>query len=300
MPVTIRSEALTVTIGEAGAQLASVRDAAGREYLWQGDPEIWPRRAPLLFPVVGRLKDGAYLLGGERYAMPTHGFCRSAPFETVEQSAARASFRFCDTEETRRSYPFSFALTVTYALEGNRLTKTHCVENRSRRPMPFELGGHDGWRIVPEADGPMDACSVRLPGVERITPYGMDEEKMITPKTKTLALTDGRIALRPSSYGLDTIILDEFNERKAELLNSKNRPVLRVEFNDFAYLGVWTAARDFDTNFVCIEPWTTLPDAVFAGRELAEKPGVHILPPGGSESLAYTVTVHGRREGGDR
>ncbi len=298
MLVTIGNGTLTVAIEDAGAQLASVRDAAGREYLWQGDPEIWPRRAPLLFPTVGRLKDGAYLLSGERYKIPTHGFCRSAPFAVTGRGEAWASFRFCDTEETRGAYPFSFALTVTYALEGKCIVKTHCVENRTDRPMPYELGGHDGWRIVPEEDGRMDECGIRFPGVDAVTPYGMDAQNMVTPKDKTFALRGGRMPLKPSAYGLDTIILDEFKERKAELLNRENRPVVSVAFDDFPYLGVWTAARDFDTNYVCIEPWTTLPDAVFAGRELTEKPGVRVLPPLGSETLRYTVAIHGGKEGG--
>ena len=292
MLVTIQNEALTVKIEDIGAQLASIRDTDGTEYLWQGDPDIWARRAPLLFPIIARLKDNEYLLNGTPYTIPTHGFCRSAPFQVTEQSDTRVSFRFASTEETLGMYPFQFTLTVTYALEGNQLFKTHLVKNLSNVQMLYELGGHDGFR-APLRDGEtMSDYAIRFPGVETIIPYGMDAENMVTPKSWSYSLPDGRMPLKPSFYGLDTIILNEFPERKAELVNREDKPRVSVEFRDFTYLGVWTAARDFDTNYVCIEPWTTLPDAIFAGRELSEKPGIRKLAPGGSEELSYAVTFH--------
>lgn len=290
MIVTIRSEFLTVDIEDAGAQLASVRDRNGTEYLWQGDSAVWPRRAPLLFPVIARLKDGQYTLDGRTYTIPIHGFSHSAPFIVTEQSEARVSFQYSDTEETRKVYPFSFVLTVTYTLEGSRLIKAHRVENRSQIPMLYELGGHDGYRAPLEPGETMAGYAIRLPGLEAITPYGMDERNMITPKTATHPLPGGRMPLKPSVYGLDTIILDELPARKAVLVDSRDNPRVTVEFDDFPYLGVWTAAKNFDTNYVCIEPWSTLPDAVFVGRSLADKRGIRTLRPGQSEILTYTTT----------
>ena len=292
MVYEIHNEFLSVKIEDAGAQLASVKDRTGTEYLWQGDPDIWPRRAPLLFPIIARLKDNRYLLEGEAWTIPTHGFCRSAPFTVAEQAEDRISFRYRDTEETRKVYPFAFSLTVAYHLEGRSLKKTHTVENPGNKPMPYELGGHDGWRAPIGGGERMDDYAIRFPGVEEIQPYGMDAENMITPKTEIYRLNNGRMPLKPSVYGLDTIILDALPQRRAILEDGGGKPRLSVEFNDFPYLGVWTAAKDFDTNYVCIEPWTTLPDAVFAGRELTEKAGIRILQPGHSETLSYSVTIH--------
>ena len=159
--------------------------------------------------------------------------------------------------------------------------------------MLFELGGHDGYR-APLAEGErMSDYAIRLPGVEEITPYGMDENKMITPKTESHLLENGRMPLKPSAYRLDTIILDQLPQRRAMLVDGKDRVRVCVEFADFPYLGVWTADKDFDTNYVCIEPWTSLPDAVFVGRELGEKAGIRRLEPGQSETLAYTMSFFG-------
>ena len=292
MIVTIRSEALTVQIEDAGAQLASIRDKRGVEYLWQGDPDIWNRRAPLLFPFIARLKDEQYLLRGKPYHIGTHGFCRSAPFEVTAQSESSATFRYADTAETWEMYPFAFALSVTYTLEGDTLVKTHRVENRGDEPMLYELGGHDGYRAPIEAHERMGDYAIRFPGVDAVTPYGMDAQNMITPKTVTHPLPNGRMPLKPSAYQLDTIILDDLPERRAVLVDASDRPRVSVSFDDFPYLGVWTATKDFDTNYVCIEPWTSLPDATFVGRELSDKAGVRTLAPHAAEELTYRVTIH--------
>lgn len=291
MMVTIQSEFLTVDIEDAGAQLASVRDKqSGTEYLWQGDPQIWNRRAPLLFPIIARLKDHHYEWNGKTWTIPDHGFCRSAPFALAEQGKHTASFRYADTAETKEVYPFSFVLTVTYRLEGRKLIKSHTIENRSDVPMLYELGGHDGYRAPLEAGETMSGYAIRFPGLDAITPYGMDARNMITPKTATYQLPNGRMPLTPSSYHLDTVILDNLPERKAILEDQDGKARVIVEFADFPYLGVWTMAKEYDTNYVCIEPWTTLPDATFVGRALADKAGIRTLQAGAREILTFAAT----------
>ena len=130
MTYTLSNDLLTVSIQDAGAQLCSVRSAGGTEYLWQADPAVWGRHAPLLFPLIGRLQDSQYTLDGRAWSISTHGFARDAQFQVSEQGPTALSFQLEDSEETRRVYPFSFVLTVTYTLEGSRLTKAHRVENR--------------------------------------------------------------------------------------------------------------------------------------------------------------------------
>lgn len=290
MIVTLRNECLTVEIEDVGAQLASITSQDGTQYLWQGNPDIWPRRAPLLFPVIARLKDGQYTLDGETYTISSHGFCRDALFTVEQHSETSVSFHLSDSEETQAVYPFAFHLTVTYTLEGNRLVKAHRVENRSEREMYFEVGGHDGFLAPLVAGETMDDYAVRIPGLETIQPYPMNEELMIVPKDTVYPLRDGRIPLKPSVYGLDTIILDELPERKAVLVDGSDRPRVTLEFDDFPYLGIWTQNKEFDTNYVCIEPWTTLPDATFVGRGLKEKAGVCTLAPGAERTVRYTTT----------
>ena len=290
MMVTLKNEWLTVEIEDVGAQLASITAKDGTQYLWQGDPDIWPRRAPLLFPVIGRLKDSQYLLEDETYTIPTHGFCRDALFSVEQHSDTSVSFHLSDSEQTRAVYPFAFVLTVTYTLEENRLVKSHKVENRSQREMYFEVGGHDGFIAPLTAEEKMDDYAIRIPGLESIQFYPMNEDLMIVPKDTVYPLENGRIPLKPSAYGQDTIILGELPRNKAVLVDKQDRPRVTLEFDDFPYLGIWTQAKDFDTNYVCIEPWTTLPDATFVGRGLKDKAGICTLAPGCSKTLVYTTT----------
>lgn len=290
MIVTIQNECLTVDIEDLGAQLASVRSHHGTEYLWQGDADIWARRAPILFPILGRLKDSTYLLDGVPHKIGQHGFARDCVFDLVEHTDTKAVFHLTDDAETRQLYPFAFSLTVTYTLEGNRLTKSHRVENRSEQVMYYELGIHDGFRAPLEEGETMGQYAIRLPGLEAIQPYGMDEDAMVTPKGETIPLENGRLSLTPSTYGLDTVILDQPPQARAVLVDGQDRPRVTVDFAQFPYLGIWTQAKPFDTNYVCIEPWTTLPDATFVGRELKEKAGIRELKPGAVEELSYTTT----------
>lgn len=294
MTVTLKNSRLQAKFDTLGAQLTSVRDTRGDEYIWQADPAVWARHAPNLFPFIGRLKDGAYTLAGERYAISSHGFARDLEFAVAEQSDTCVSFRLTDTAETRKVYPFSFVLTLTYTLEDNRLLKACTVENPSDQVLFYEFGGHDGYRVPVELGEGMADYAVRLPGVEVLRPYGMDPSGLLTPKEAAFPLEQGRVSLTPSVYGLDTVILDNLPQRRASLVDRAGRERVRVDFPDFPYLGLWTPDKPFDTNFVCIEPWSSLPDAHFVGRGLEDKEGVRRLPPGGRETLAYTVTFFER------
>ncbi len=291
MSITLQNDCLTVTIQEQGAQLNSVLGRDGTEYLWQADPEIWGRHAPLLFPVIGRLQNGQYTLNGETYEISAHGFARDSLFTVAEHSRTRAVFQLTDSPATRAVWPFAFRLTVTFTLEENRLTKACTVENRSEGTMYYELGSHDGFRAPLAAGETMGDYRVVLPGLDTLSPYGMNETGMLEPKGwKTIPLEGGRVGLKPADYGLDTVVVDQLPRRTAQLVDGAGRVRVQLDFPDFPYLGIWTQAKPFDTNYVCIEPWSTLPDGTFAGRSLADKAGIRTLEPGQAETLRYTST----------
>ena len=182
MPVTLDNGRLRAEFDPLGAQLISLQDARGTQYIWHADPALWGRHAPNLFPVIGRLKDGQYTLAGETYSIPPHGFARDSVFTVAGQTDTSVSFRLTDTEETRAVYPFSFVLTIAYSLEENCLLKSCTVENPSDRVLLYELGGHDGYRVPLEAGETMADYAIRLPGVEELKPYGMDPTGLITPQ----------------------------------------------------------------------------------------------------------------------
>ncbi len=295
MTVTLKNEFLTVLIEDKGAQLCSVRNAAGTEYIWKADPAVWNRHAPLLFPVIGRLQGGAYTVHGRTYHISSHGFARDSVFTVAEATDTRAVFTLTHSEATKAVYPFSFLLTVVYELEGCELKKHFTVENLDQQVMYYELGGHDGFTAPHTPDQTMDDCAILLPGYDDgFTPYGMDEACMITPKGDKLPFPGGRIPLKPMTHGLDTFIVDSPASAKAILVDRDNKPLVTLHFPDFPYLGLWTMHMEggVDTNYVCIEPWSTLPDTTFVGRDLSEKAGIRALQPGERENLSYTTIFH--------
>lgn len=277
---------LSAAINPKGAELYSL-ELDGIERIWQGDPAIWGRHAPLLFPFIGRLKDQQYELDGQMIQAPMHGFCRDRMFETVEADDLHVRYRTQDDEETRAVYPFSFTLEVEFRLEENTLIKRHTVTNRSDREMPFELGGHDAYRTTLIPGETMADYAIAFEGVDHLEPFAMDE-------TGTLDLPKGHIPLEgplltklPQDVGLDTIVLEGLPVRKATLISCKSPRKVTVEFEDFPYLGIWTAQKGVVTNYICIEPWSTLPDGHFMGRKLTDKPGIVVLAPGEQKTLTF-------------
>lgn len=294
MIVTLRSDLLTVQADSLGAQLISIQTKDGVELLWQANPAVWGRHAPLLFPIIGRLRDGKYTVGGVEYAISQHGFGRDSEFQVVEQTETSVTFQLEDSPKTQALYPFAFCLQVTYTLEGGKLTKTHRVVNRSQETMYYEVGGHDGFCTTLLPGEAMGDYYLEFPGQDQIVPFGMDEHNFLTHSSQAYALQPGgRLPLPPQVFGLDTIVLEHLPVHQVTLANTKNPIRLTMDFEQFDYLGIWTKPSQEPTHYICIEPWTTLPECAFTDSALEHKPGIRVLAPGQEETLSYQVTVSG-------
>lgn len=280
---------LQADINEVGAELTSLK-LDGIERIWQGDPAIWARHAPLLFPLIGRLLNQQYELDGEVISAPMHGFCRDRRFEVVSQSATAVTFRTADDTETWKVYPFHFALEVAFSLEGSTVVKRHTVTNRSDREMPFELGGHDAYRTTLVPGEVMSDYAVSFEGCDHLEPFGMDANGALELPKGHVALKGGVLEQLPEQLGLDTIVLEDLPVRKAALFSRRSGRKVTIEFEDFPYLAIWTAQKSVTTNYLCLEPWSTLPDGHFMGRKLTDKPGIVRLAPGGEKTLTFRST----------
>lgn len=287
--LTIGNECLTATIASRGAELQSVV-CGGVERIWCGDPTVWGKRAPLLFPLIGRLRDGWYEHDGRRIEMPKHGFCRERAFECRQVSPTCVRFVTCADEETRAAYPFEFRLTVEFSLEGNMLTKTHTIENTGATPLPFELGGHEAYATRLLLGEHMSDYFVRFEGAERLEMFAIDKAGILDVPKIEVPLENGCLTRTPEQLGIDTVVLENVPGATATLASRTNGYEVTVDFPGFPYLGIWTMAGQDDARYVCIEPWSALPDAHFSSRVLAEKPGVRTVAPGEAVTLSYRMT----------
>lgn len=284
----IRNDCLTVTIEDVGAQILSVKDRAGTEYMWQREPDIWPRTAPVLFPVIGRLRDNSYTVNGKTYAMVRHGFARDLLFAATERTQSALVLSAFSDEKTKECYPYDFSLQVSYQLDGARLIKTHTVINRSHDEMCFELGGHDGFRVALEADETMADYYIRFEGETELHPR-LKNGPFFSDERGTIPLDEGKLWLDMALFREDALVLDRLQARKVLLCNAKGSRRLTFAFPDFPILGIWTPYKPFDTNFVCLEAWSSLPDSVTAGSALSSKERVCKLEAFGRKRFRYTT-----------
>ncbi len=290
---TMENECLSVVVSAKGAELQSVV-LDGIERMWCADPEVWGRHAPLLFPFIGRLRDGWYAHQGVRIDAPVHGFCRDRVFEAERISATCVRFRTRFDEKTREVYPFDFELAVEFSLDGATVVKKHRIGNAGDTALPFEIGGHEAYSVrLHEGDAWKD-YRVRI-GEAGAAPrecamFGMDEAGILRTPMLDVPLQDGFLVHTPEQLGIDTIVLENDFGGEVSLVHTASGRGVTCAFPDFPYVGIWTKAGCGDARYLCIEPWSALPDGHFSARELSGKPGVRTIAPGDACELSYAMT----------
>lgn len=284
--VVIASDRLTAEVAPLGAELQSLRDGEGRELMSDGDPAFWSGRAPLLFPIVGRLNGDTYRVDGRDHAMPKHGFARRSPFELVEQGETRVRFRLTDSAGTRDAYPFAFALDMAFALDGGTLWMTATIANRGDGVMPASFGFHPAFawplpygdargdhRIVFAEDEPAELCA--------ITPDGL-----IAPGPRRTPVKGKVLTLADDLFASDALVWRDLRSRS--LTYGGDGAVLRIAFPDTPWLGIWTKPG---ARFVCVEPWAGMADPEGFAGDFTAKPGVFALAAGDSRAFRMIVTL---------
>lgn len=274
---------LEATIDSAGAQLMSIK-LDGKEYLWQGDEKFWPRRAPVLFPIVGCLRgDHAKSAQGD-VNLKRHGIARLYEHAVAEKTEDSVTFELSSSTETKAAYPFDFKLNMTYSLDGGKLNQTFKVTNTGSVDLPFTLGGHpafnveggfEEWKLVfPEA------WTASVPAIDEAGIHDFGKMAPVFEDSDELQLSHDLIDR------LLTIVFLDVPGRSVKLLGPEGHGV-EVDFRGFDFLGVWTASHD--APFVAIEPWIGCADAVDESGVFEEKRGTVVLAPG--EARAWTFSI---------
>lgn len=291
----IKNDRLTVQVATLGAELQSIQDADGREYLWQGGPQ-WPRRSPILFPIVCSVNDNTYTVDGHDYHLPRHGFARDTEFRLIAHGQHKATFALHETEETLKVYPYRFNLAVSYRLSGNTIHVVWHVENTDTREMHFQIGGHPAFL----APGCREGEPLR--GVVTLAPRSADGNAMPLRTLKSYAdgshemtelvrhdLNDGILAIDDEFFASDSVKFHDCQTRQACLLNPDGSPAVTVDYK-CPVLALWSPYGK-QAPFVCIEPWYGLGDPRGWKGEFRDKPYMNHLQPGASFMSEYTITI---------
>jgi galactose mutarotase-like enzyme len=287
--LTLASAELTAQVNPLGAQLSALKDGAGRDLLWDGNPAIWAGRAPLLFPIVGALHGGSYRLGSNRYSLSRHGFARGSRFAVIDTGPARATFRLTADDASRRLYPFEFELDVGFVLEAATLSIESTIRNRGDVSMPASLGYHPAFRWPLPFGQNRSAHYIEFESDEPAPARRLNGEGLLAPEPVPTPIVNRRLALADELFRNDAIVFDDIRSRRVTY-GADQGARIGVSFPDSPYLGVWTKPG---ANFICIEPWNGIADPHGFSDDFALKPGVFQVAPSASRSIKIAISLLG-------
>lgn len=285
---TIRSGGLTATIKAHGAELCSLTDGSGTEFVWQAGPE-WQRHAPLLFPIVGRLANDEMRHLGKTYRMTQHGFARDSRFAWAARDEKGCSLVLEDSEATRALYPFPFRLTATYTIDEAGLDLSLTVVNTGGETLPVSLGGHPAFNWPLQPGVPKESYALTFTNEEPSPVRGV-ENGLLLPATNPSPVRGTVLALSESLFANDAVILDPVNSHAVRYAAGQGGgPWLKMSWRGFRELGVWS--KPSGAPFLCIEPWHGYASPAGFDGEFSDKPGLMQIAPGAEQRLSFRIEV---------
>ncbi|WP_396228207.1 aldose 1-epimerase family protein [Flavobacterium sp.] len=264
----ISNSNLTAEINHLGAELFSLKNKENTEYIWEGNPYFWGKHSPILFPIVGTLKNNSYHYNGIEYHLSRHGFAREMEFNIIDKSSNSVTFSLISNDETRNVYPFDFELHVIYTLDENSLNIEYIVLNKCKLQMPFSIGAHPAFALP----GNFEDYSLEFNKEEPLE-YYLLENDLVSNKTKKLDVNNKIVDLNYPLFENDALIFKSLQSNSLTILENA-KPVLRTTFSGFPNLGIWTKK---DAPFLCIEPWFGYSDTEKNHGNLFEKEGIQVL-----------------------
>ena len=281
MIVTISNAILSVTINTFGAELISLVKN-NKNYIWQVDEMYWNKTSPILFPIVGRLKNDSYTFNGKTYQLPRHGFARNMEFSFDKKSNSQVIFELNESEETKTNYPFDFKLLVAYTLMDNELVIEYFVRNQSDEVLPFSIGAHPAFAISDKFEN----YSLQFNNEDTFETHHLENESF-NGKTTLVETKNNAIALKYATFEKDALVFKQLKSNEV-ILKNKDKAILKVNFDHFPYLGIWTKEN---APFLCIEPWCGLADSSYHNGNFEEKEGINYLSAGEDFLRAMRIEI---------
>jgi galactose mutarotase-like enzyme len=282
--ITLQNETLTAVIAAKGAELQQLTNNS-INYLWSGHAAYWGKYSPVLFPIVGGLKNDQYFYNGKQYTLPRHGFARDRDFAAQQLSNTEAVFTLRNDEKTMAVYPFAFTLKIIYKLTKNGLACTYEVFNPGHEVLPFSVGAHPAF-AVPLTEGlQYNDYFLEFNKAENLQRWKL-LNGLIATHAEALPAENNKLPLHSSLFYEDAIVLKDLQSNCITMASTKNGHGLRFYFNGFPYFGIWAAK---DAPFICLEPWCGIADSVNHNQQIMEKEGINLLNPGEHFERTWSV-----------
>lgn len=288
MNYEIKNALISAKIDSLGAQLNSLKNNnQNLEYMWQANPKYWNRHAPILFPIVGRLKDDEYFYDGKTYKMSQHGFARDCEFELVKQEDDYLRFRLKSSEKSLEIYPFFFELNLSYELVENKLVISYEVKNKTDGKMLFSIGAHPAFNWPLDNEEKND-CFFEFQNIKNTKRYFLNDKGLVY-KSADLEIKDNKIPLSEELFKDDALVFNDLNIKQVTFKNSKNKNYVKLQFEKFPYLGLWS--KPSGAPFLCIEPWFGVADSYDSSKNLEDKKGIISLQKDEIFSCFYSIEI---------
>jgi galactose mutarotase-like enzyme len=283
---TLCSDRISATVLAHGAELCSLKTADGFELLWQAGPE-WPRHSPLLFPIIGEVKNQQIRVRGKVYPMLRHGVARDHGFAWIERSPQSCRLMQADTAETRARFPFAYRLTLTYTLRDADLDVALEIENPGDEVLACSIGGHPAlhWPLLPGV--PKESHRLTF-SADEPAPIRRLKDGLLLPDLRPSPIRGRVLDLSERLFDEDAIILDKLASTSVRYAADKG-PSLEMSWDGFRQLGIWS--KPGSVPFLCIEPWYGYASPIDFDGEFTDKPGLMHIPPGETRSFRYTIGV---------
>ncbi|MDK2062067.1 aldose 1-epimerase family protein [Aliarcobacter butzleri] len=282
MNYEIKNSFIKAQIKSFGAELNSLKKCDENfEYIWQANSKYWARHSPVLFPIVGRLKEDSYFYKNKKYSLSQHGFARDKEFEIVQNEADFIEFRLKSDEKSLEFYPFFFELNIGYKLDKNSLIVSYKVKNKSDEKMYFSIGAHPAFNT-------QVGDFLEFENIKTTKRYFLDEKGLIY-KNEDLNLENSKLYLDKDLFKDDALVFNDSNIKQITLKNIENKSKVKVKFDNFPYLGIWSKPNL--APFVCIEPWFGVADEENANQKIEDKKGILSLEKEEEFFCFYTIEV---------
>lgn len=286
----LKNDDLEIQVNQTGMELSSLKSIrSGKEYLWQENPTIWKGQAPVLFPIIGVLKDGQTLINGENYSMPKHGIVRDSekPFlKGATENSLIFSLKW--DGESLKLYPFKFELEIEFKLNGKTLEVAHTITNHGDEPMLYSIGGHPAFNCPLNENEVYEDYFLEFEQSETDSTWEVEASGLIGLSQKPVLNNTRFLPLHAKIFENDALIFKQLKSRKVTLKHQTQGGIIAVDFNDFNYLGLWAKPG---APFLCIEPWLGIGDSIDTNQKFEEKEGISELDPGTKDVKTYSITI---------
>lgn len=291
--LTIQNDSFKLSVTKIGAELCSLFSKTKNvEFMWQANPSIWGSHAPVLFPIIGCLKNGKFLFEGKEYSVPKHGFIRNN--KTLESNTIRDNcieFRSKYTDESLKDYPFNYEFIIRYILQEDGVKVEHNIINHDiKNPMLFSLGGHPGFNCPFFENEKYEDYYIEFEVPETDQTWLVSKDGLIENESISYLKDAKTLSLHSEIFANDALIFKNLKSKVVSLKSKNHSIALKMDISEFEYLGLWAKPN---APFVCIEPWLGISDAVNTSQDFTQKEGIQPLEAGETKVISFEIKIEG-------